>query len=86
MQPKTIVTLGNVALKALLGQEQTIGQCHGVEKTTKISIPGEKGAWSCRVYPLYHPASIIYNRALVATYQEDLLRLRELLVERGVVK
>ena len=86
VQPKTIVTLGNVALKALLGQEQTIGQCHGVEKATKISIPGEKGAWSCRVYPLYHPASIIYNRALVATYQEDLLRLRELLVERGGVK
>ena len=46
----------------------------------------KRGAWSCRVYPLYHPASIIYNRALVATYQEDLLRLRELLVERGVVK
>lgn len=86
VQPKTIVTLGNVALKALLGQEKNIGQCHGAETAAEISIPGEKGLWSCRVYPLYHPASIIYNRALVTTYQEDLQRLRELLVERGVVK
>jgi uracil-DNA glycosylase len=47
----------------------TIGECHG----TLIEYNGFK------VFPLYHPASIIYNRALSEVYQQDLLKLKELL-------
>ena len=29
------------------------------------------------LFPLYHPASIIYNRSLKDVYLQDLLRLRD---------
>ncbi|MHB1315588.1 MAG: uracil-DNA glycosylase [Christensenellales bacterium] len=68
--PKIVVTLGNVALKALCGEGKTIGLVHGtlVEST-----------WP--VFPLYHPASIIYNRALISVYRQDIKALA-LLFER----
>ena len=31
------------------------------------------------LFPLYHPAAIIYNRALSETYQQDLMTLKGLL-------
>ena len=65
--PEVIVTLGNVPLKALLGNEMTIGVCHGQW------IEWEEA----RVYPLYHPASIIYNRSLKPVYEADVVRLGE---------
>ena len=70
VQPGMIVTLGNVALKALLGKDAVIGACHG--RVTEASIHGQ----TFRVFPLYHPASIIYNRSLAAVYQEDLQKLK----------
>lgn len=67
IKPEIIVTLGNVSLKALLGEENTIGQCHG--------------RWleweDMRVYPLYHPASVIYNPSLKGVYRDDVIRLGE---------
>ena len=30
------------------------------------------------LFPLYHPASVIYNRALVQVFESDILKLREL--------
>lgn len=65
--PEVIVTLGNVPLKALVGNEMTIGACHGQW------IEWEEA----RVYPLYHPASIIYNRSLKPVYEADVVRLGE---------
>jgi DNA polymerase len=29
------------------------------------------------IFPLYHPASIIYNASLKDTYREDLIKLKE---------
>lgn len=63
--PRRIVTLGNVPLKALLGPKVTIGELHG-RFTDWQGMP---------LYPLYHPASIIYNRALKPVYEEDVRRL-----------
>ena len=65
--PEIVVTLGNVSLKALLGEEKTIGECHG------RWIEWEKA----RVYPLYHPASVIYNPSLKEIYRTDVIRLGE---------
>lgn len=69
IQPSLIITLGNYALKALnTNKKTTIGEVHG------NLIKTEKGF---DVYPLYHPASIIYNRSLKEIYLEDLYRLKK---------
>lgn len=71
--PKVIVTLGNVPLKAVLGQKDAvIGDLHGQPLTL---------ADGRILFPLYHPAAIIYNRALADTYMADLEVLRELIQE-----
>ena len=67
IRPDMIVTLGNVPLKALLGNDRTIGACHGQW------IEWERA----RVYPLYHPASVIYNPSLKEVYRADVIRLGE---------
>ena len=54
-------------LQAMLGREATIGQMHGTVQRTEAGQ---------RVFPLYHPASIIYNRALEEVYRQDLCALR----------
>lgn len=77
VQPKRIVTLGNVALKALLGKDAVIGAYHGSSAAGEVSHGGKTQRFE--VFPLYHPASIIYNRALTEVYAEDLRRLRALL-------
>lgn len=77
VQPKMIVTLGNVALKALCGPKAIIGDMHGGE--TQITVTHEKQEASYALFPLYHPASIIYNRSLQEVYDGDLQALKSLL-------
>lgn len=79
VQPQMLVTLGNTALHAIVG-DASIGACHGQVLQTVIKA-GESEA-GFPVFPLYHPASIIYNRGLAQVYQEDLLALRHVL-EQG---
>lgn len=66
VRPKVIATLGNVALASVTGRKLFIGDCHGK--------PLEKGG--SVVFPLYHPAAIIYRRELSALFAEDVDRLR----------
>ena len=76
VKPRVIVTLGNVPLRAVkndISAQTTIGMFHG--EMHKMPISGE----FYQVYPLYHPASIIYNRSLEAVYLEDLKRLAKFL-------
>ncbi|MDO4531268.1 MAG: uracil-DNA glycosylase [Bacillota bacterium] len=71
--PRLIVTLGNVPLKAVTGEKRAvIGDYHG------RPIPLADGR---TLFALYHPAAIIYNRALQETYDADLLALRAFLQE-----
>ena len=65
VQPQVIVTLGNVPLKALLGAKAVIGDVHGSFQQME----------DMRVYPMYHPASMIYNPSLKAVYADDIRRL-----------
>ncbi len=74
INPKIIVTLGNTPLKALLGSEVYVCKLHGRLQ----SYEGRK------LYPLYHPASLIYNPSLKDAYREDVLKLRKLLDEYGI--
>lgn len=69
LAPEIIVTLGNTPLRAVLGRSAVIGECHG-------RLIREQGK---TVFPLYHPAAIIYNRALTEVYQRDLVKLKAFL-------
>lgn len=80
IQPDIVVTLGNYALKAISGNAKAnIGQFHG--RPMPFTIPDHK--FSCTLFPLYHPASIIYKRELKETYLQDLAILQEYFRERG---
>ena len=63
--PEVIVTLGNVPLRALTGPKAVIGDVHGAFQD----------ADGLRLYPMYHPASLIYNPSLREVYAEDIRRL-----------
>jgi DNA polymerase len=69
LKPHIIATLGNIALRAVTGRVIAIGEVHGT------CIPDTNPP----VFALYHPASILYRRALSETYQEDVRRLQLLL-------
>ena len=77
VQPKMIVTLGNFALKALCGPRAIIGDMHGQE--TRVTVKHEKQEGEFALFPLYHPASIIYNRSLQEVYDRDLQTLKNVL-------
>lgn len=67
VNPRCIVTLGNVPLKALVDRKSTIGDLHG-----------QWISWNGRLlFPLYHPASIIYNPSIRTVYQEDILKFAD---------
>ena len=84
VRPRLIVTLGNVALQALMGPQATVGAFHGKETEAAVRAQGREERYP--LFPLYHPASIIYNRSLTEVYQADLLDLRAWLARRGCVK
>lgn len=70
VKPELVVTLGNFALKNVtLDNKVVIGDCHG----ELMEVNGIK------LFPLYHPASVIYNRSLRDVYLADLHKLKELL-------
>lgn len=78
IQPKVIVTLGNTALRAVLDDKKiTIGKVHG--QWVDAKLPFGQG----QVYPLYHPASIIYNRVLAPVYRQDVEALGRDLARKG---
>jgi DNA polymerase len=71
VSPKVIVTLGNVPLRSILhNNKAAIGAYH--------AKPIEAAALSHKftLFPLYHPASIIYNQSLKEQYSKDLLLLK----------
>ena len=62
--PRCVITLGNVPLKALMGREAVIGDLHG-----------QWLDWNGRtLFPMYHPASVIYNPSLKEVYRADIAR------------
>ncbi|MGE5631106.1 MAG: uracil-DNA glycosylase [Caulobacteraceae bacterium] len=77
IKPKLVASLGNIALRCILKDDKvTIGVLHGSPIDVKFA-----GA-EFVLFPLYHPASIIYNRDLKDVYMEDLHKLKKYLAER----
>ncbi len=74
IRPGIIVTLGNVPLRSVVGDHKaSIGEVHGT--LGKVSLKGiEYG-----LYPLYHPASIIYNASLKEIYVNDVENLKRII-------
>lgn len=72
VRPQALVTLGNVALQAFIGD--TIGNRHGRWSSASIQTTGEI-SFTLPLFALYHPASVIYNQSLKATYEDDLQKL-----------
>lgn len=80
VRPDALVTLGNVALQAFM--DETVGNVHGRWQRAVVSPPDDE-AFSLPLFPLYHPASVIYNRSLAEVYRSDLVALRDSLVARS---
>lgn len=72
VRPKALVTLGNVPLKVLAGPRAAIGELHGQWVDSLAGV---------RLFALYHPASVIYRRALAPVYEQDVLTLAQALRE-----
>lgn len=71
IEPLLITTLGNVPLRMLTGEPQlTIGEMHG--RLNALDLLGK----SYSIFPLYHPASIIYNPSLRQAYEKDINKLK----------
>ncbi len=70
VQPVLLVTLGNTALSVFC--EKSVGALHGKLLQSKDRY----------LFPLYHPAAIIYKPALASEYEADLLKLKALLDRR----
>lgn len=74
IKPKIVCSLGNYATKFFLSGGKTdemksqpgITGVHG--KVKEIEINGLK----MRLIPLFHPAAIIYNRALIGEWEKDM--------------
>lgn len=71
--PGIVATLGNTPLKAIqmiysLGNEK-IGSMHGEPISTELGFI---------LFPLYHPASVIYNRSLENTLNDDIIKFGKL--------
>ena len=78
VNPKVLVTLGGVPLKSVLNDMgASIGAYHG------RPVAGKNGR---TLFPLYHPASIIYRKELAAAYEKDLDRLAKYISALGLKK
>lgn len=75
LKPLMIVTLGNTPLGAVLalcgGEKATVGSLHGTPKACMLN--GRQTV----LFPLYHPASAIYNRALLLELEADAKKMGE---------
>jgi DNA polymerase len=72
IKPKLVVTLGNIALKCITQDEKaSIGSLHGNPSEVRF------GGVEFSLFPLYHPASIIYKADLKDTYKIDLHKLKD---------
>ena len=73
VNPKVIITLGNVPLKRLTNFK-SIGQCHG-----ELFFNDKLKRY---IFPMYHPSSLTYNRGdeFLEAYERDWRELKQALM------
>jgi DNA polymerase len=76
VNPKLLVTLGNVPTQALFSTSQGITRMRGNWKTLEI------GGWSGPVLPTFHPAFLLRTPAAKAQAWKDLLSLKAAIGEK----
>ena len=69
VNPKVIVTLGNFATRFILKNEEGITSLHGK--------PVQAGKFT--VFPVFHPASTMYDPKKKTALEEDFVKLKSLL-------
>ncbi|WKB37140.1 uracil-DNA glycosylase [Terrilactibacillus sp. S3-3] len=81
---RVVVTLGNIGLNRLIGPGKTISAVHGqmfVQPVRRLIDDKRRiFGWTekkYRVFPLFHPASIFYNRSLLPLIETDLEKLKK---------
>jgi uracil-DNA glycosylase len=78
INPQYIVTLGNVPLRSVTDDmAASVGKVHGAVNNINIE------SRSYKLYPLYHPASIIYNKSLKDVYISDIQSFKEIMSHEG---
>lgn len=71
INPSLVITLGNIPLRSIIGDmKKNIGELHGMDMIIPLSTKKQT------IFPLYHPASIIYNQKLKEIYINDLAMLK----------
>lgn len=78
IQPKYIVTLGRHALRRMLEWEAG----HEVPAPSIEQLHGKviKSKHGHAIFPVHHPAAMLYNRKLTKVIEKDFRRLQQLLV------
>ncbi|WEV45867.1 uracil-DNA glycosylase [Streptococcaceae bacterium ESL0687] len=85
IKPKFIAPMGNIALKRLLGDKWKVSDCHGQvikSRILKLNESFSSYEWTeeeYTIFPLYHPASVIYKRSLNEIIEQDWINLSNLL-------
>jgi uracil-DNA glycosylase family 4 len=78
VNPKLLVTLGNVPTQALFETAQGITRMRGTWKTLEI------GGWSGPVLPTLHPAFLLRTPSAKAQAWKDMLSLKAVMVREGL--
>ncbi|MGG4012252.1 uracil-DNA glycosylase family protein [Bacillus smithii] len=91
IQPKIIVTLGKIALERVTGMKGNLEKIHGKMMITPVQklkrLDSSEMVWTDRkykIFPLYHPAAVFYNRRLLQEIYEDLDQLKKYIKEEGI--
>ena len=88
IEPKLIVTLGNVGLQRLLGKEAKVTQLHGQLLERQVQYLEELRdttfKWTHETYtlvPTFHPASVFYRPSHRPSLEADWLEIGRILKE-----
>ncbi len=81
IQPKVIVTLGNFATKFILADftVEKMKSVGGIVTLHGKAIEKKIDGMQFIVYPVFHPAAVIYRREWYADLEKDFLNLKRLL-------
>lgn len=86
VNPPIILTMGNIGLKRVLGNQGTVTEHHGQLYTGPIqelqALDSNQFKWTekeYRVFSTFHPAAIFYNRQLQSLLIEDLTTFKTLI-------